>query len=141
MRHFPLGFHKDAGPAARATQAAQRQGKAWALADIMFAKYRALKPDNIESYAGEVGLDLDKFKTDLASDGIKNEVDSDMKAARQAGVRGTPSIFVNGMQYRGQRNVAGFKKVVEQELKKADALIKKGTPINQVYEKLSKSKS
>ncbi len=107
----------------------------------MFAKYRALKPDNIESYAGEVGLDLDKFKTDLASDGIKNEVDSDMKAARQAGVRGTPSIFVNGMQYRGQRNVAGFKKVVEQELKKADALIKKGTPINQVYEKLSKSKS
>jgi len=142
LRHYPLPFHKDAVPAARATQAALRQSqdKAWALADIMFAKYRALKPDNIEAYAGEAGLDVDKFKTDFASAEVKKEVDGDMKAARAAGVRGTPAIYVNGMQYRGPRNVEGFSQLIDEELKKADALIKKGTPIDKVYEKLSNSK-
>ncbi|RLB46267.1 MAG: hypothetical protein DRI90_27535 [Deltaproteobacteria bacterium] len=140
MRHYPLPMHPDAGPAARAMQAAKRQGKAWEMADILFANYRKLKPDDIAGYAGELSLDVEKFKTVFESDEVAKEVAGDTKAASRAGVRGTPTILVNGLKHRGPRTLEGFKPVIDGEIKKADALIKKGTPLAKVYEALSKSK-
>jgi predicted DsbA family dithiol-disulfide isomerase len=133
-------MHPDAGPAAKAMQAAKRQGKAWEMADVLFANYRKLKPDDITGYAGEVGLDVEKFKVDFASAEVGKEVAGDTKAASQAGVRGTPTILVNGLKHRGPRTLEGFKPVIDGEIKKADELIKKGTPIEKVYEALVKSK-
>jgi len=140
MRHYPLPFHKDAEPAARAMQAAKRQGKAWEMNEILFANYRKLKPDDIEGYAGEVGLDLDKFTEAMGSEAVKKEVKGDLDAARKAGVRGTPTILINGLKHRGPRTLEGFRPVIDGELKKADELIKKGTPLEKVYETLAKSK-
>ena len=134
-------MHPDAGPAARAMQAAGRQGKAWEMEEKLFEHMRELKPENLETYAGEVGLDVAKFKSDLESDAVKKEIDDDMAAGKSGGVRGTPSIFVNGQRFMGQRTLEGFKAVIDEEIKKADELIKKGTPIDKVYETLSKSSS
>ena len=138
LRHFPLPMHKEAEPAARATQAAHRQGKGFEMMDKIFANMRALSPADLEKYAGEVGLDVGKFKVDMESQAVKDEVANDTKAGRDAGVRGTPSIYVNGKRHQGQRTLEGFKPIVEEEIKAADELIKSGTPLEKVYETRAK---
>lgn len=112
------------------------------MADIIFKNMRALSDEQLEGYAKEIGLDVEQWKTDFASDAIKKEVADDLNAGRASGqVRGTPSIFVNGAKYAGPRTLDGFKPVIDGEIKKADALMKKGATIEQVYEKLSKGES
>ena len=138
MRHFPLGMHKDAEPAARAMQAAHRQKKGHEMADKIFANMRALTPEDLAKYAGEIGIDVGKFKVDLDSKEVKEEVEKDAQAGKDAGVRGTPSIFVNGKRFQGQRTLEGFKPLVEEEIKAADELIKSGTPLDKVYETRAK---
>ena len=138
LRHFPLPMHADAAGAARAVQAAKRQGKEWDLSHKIFENMRALKPADLETYAGGIGLNVDKFKADMADPAIAKQVEDDTAAGKAAGVRGTPSIFVNGRKYSGQRSLEGFKPVIDEEIKKADKLIQGGTPLDKVYEKLSK---
>lgn len=139
LRHFPLPSHGRAEPASRATQAAQRQGKGLEMADKIFANMKALTDDDLVKYATELGLDVDKFKTDFASPEVKDEVAKDAQAGRSAGVRGTPSIFVNGKRFTGQRTLDGFKPVIEEEIAAADALMKAGTSADKVYEARSKA--
>jgi predicted DsbA family dithiol-disulfide isomerase len=137
VRHFPLPSHQRAEPAARAMQAALRQGKGWEMEKLIFENMRQLSDEDILGFAKQLELDIDKFKTDYESEAIKKEVAEDLAAGRAAGVRGTPTIFVNGKRFSGPRSLEGFKPVVEEEIKKADALIQAGTPIDKVYEKLA----
>jgi predicted DsbA family dithiol-disulfide isomerase len=132
-------MHKEAEPAARAMQAAHRQGKGWEMNDKIFANMRALSNDNLMKYAEEVGLDLGKFKADFESAEVKDEVAKDTAAGKAAGVRGTPSIYVNGIRYQGDRSLAGFKPVIDAEIKAADELVAGGTPLEKVYEIRSKA--
>jgi predicted DsbA family dithiol-disulfide isomerase len=131
-------MHPNAEPAARAAQAAKRQGKEWEMTDKLFANFRELTPENIDKYAGELGLDLAKFKADMASEAVKKEIAVDMAAVQAAGVRGTPTILINGVRFTGPRTLDGMKPVIDAEIKKADELIGKGTPIEKVYETLAK---
>jgi predicted DsbA family dithiol-disulfide isomerase len=131
-------MHADAVGASRAVQAAKKQGKEWALVDKIFENMRQLKPADLETYAGAVGLDVTKFKADFESPAIAKQVDDDTAAGKAAGVRGTPTIFVNGRKYQGQRTLDGFRPTVEEEIKKADKLMQAGTPLEKVYEKLSR---
>jgi len=131
-------MHPDAEGAARAVQAAKKQGKEWALTDKLFENMRALKPADLEGYVGAVGLDVAKYKADFESPEIKKQVADDTEAGKTAGVRGTPSIYVNGRKYSGQRTLEGFKPTIDEEIKKADKLIQAGTPLEKVYEKLSR---
>ena len=113
------------------------------MTDIIFKNMRGgLADDALEGFAKELGLDVDQWKSDFASDAIAKEVQTDLAAAKGSGqVRGTPSIFVNGQKYGGQRSLEGFKPVIEAEIKKADALMEKGVSIDKVYEKLCKGGS
>ncbi len=133
-------MHKNAEPAARAMQAAKRQGKEWEMADKLFGNFRELTQENFDKWAGELKLDVAKFKADMESEAVKKEIQVDMAAVKAAGVRGTPSIFINGVKYRGQRTFDGFKPAIDAEIKKADALIAKGTAVSKVYETLAKGK-
>ena len=117
FKHFPLSFHKDARPAAKASMAAQEQGneKFWKMADKMLANQKALKPDNFKKWATEIGLDVKKFEADLKANdakyeaAIKQDMDTGSKSAR---VRGTPSIYVGGWQLQ-QRTVDGIKSLIK----------------------------
>lgn len=133
FRHFPIQSHAQAEPAARAMQAAHRQSKAFEMSAKIFGNMKGLNDGIYEGWAGELGLDVAKFKEDFSSQAIKDEVAGDAKAGRDAGVRGTPTIFVNGKRHTGPRSVEGFKPVVDQEIKAADELIKAGTPLDKVY--------
>jgi protein-disulfide isomerase len=133
----PLPFHDHAMDAATAFQAAGRQGsdKAWKLHDKMYENNTALTRADIEKYAGEAGLNVGKFKKDWDDPKIKAEVDQDSKAGTAAGANGTPTFFINGREVVGAQPADAFEKVIDDEIKKADELIKGGTPLKDVYKK------
>lgn len=127
-------MHPNAAPASRAMQAAAKQSKGLEMEEKLFENSRELTPEAIEGFASAVGLDVDKFKADIESDAVKKEVEDDLAAGRAAGVRGTPTILVNGSRFQGARTLEGFKAAIDEEIKAADELIKGGTPLEKVYE-------
>ncbi|MCA9540650.1 MAG: thioredoxin domain-containing protein, partial [Myxococcales bacterium] len=138
FKHNPLPFHNNAMGASQAAVAAGNQGKFWEMHDKLFANQRDLGADKLEGYAQELGLDLKRFKDDMASEATKKIIADDMALANQFGARGTPNFFVNGRQLIGAKPVDAFKKVIDEEIKKAEALIAKGTPRAQLYAELTK---
>jgi protein-disulfide isomerase len=111
FKQFPLSFHKSAALAAEASMAAHSQGKFWEYMELMFQNQQALGRADLEKYAAQAGLDMDKFKSALDSGTFKERVQEDMKLGSKVGVQGTPTIFVNGRKYEGSREES--KKMIE----------------------------
>ncbi|HET6147618.1 MAG TPA: thioredoxin domain-containing protein [Polyangia bacterium] len=135
FRHNPLPFHPDAPLASQAALEAEAQGKFWEMHDKLFANQQNIKRPDLERYATELGLDMGKFRTALDTSAHKNRIDADMKLAQQIGVQGTPNFFLNGRQVVGAQPYEEFKKVVDDEIARADKLLAAGTPSNQLYAK------
>ena len=87
--------------------------------DRLFANFRKLTRDNMIGWAREIGLDVEKFKTDLDSAKYKKVIDKDLADGEGAGVYGTPAFFVNGKLYNGPMNLAALKPILDAELKPA----------------------
>ena len=117
FKHNPLSFHKDAPLASEAALAAGAQGKFWEMHDKLFANQRALKRENLDAYAMELGLNVAQFKADLDSHKFKAQVDADLAQAAKLGVRGTPNFFVNGKKLTGARPFPSFKEKIDEALK------------------------
>lgn len=116
-KQFPLeSIHPNAKGASMAALAAGKQGKFWEMHEKLFANQRALQPEKLDGYAAEIGLNMEQFKSDMSSDEIKKAVNDDMRLARTVGVRGTPTIFVNGKLLRN-RSIEGFKEMIGEILK------------------------
>ena len=120
FKHFPLSFHKDAKPASKAALAARDAGGMdafWKMSEKLYANQRALTTENFSVWAKEIGLDVKKFEKTLADNDAKYEeeikADSEL-GAKEAKVRGTPSLFVNGWELR-QRSVDGVKQLVKEK--------------------------
>jgi protein-disulfide isomerase len=133
----PLPFHDHAMDAASAFQAAARQGpdKAWKLHDKMYENNTALTRPDLEKYAGEVGLNVGKLKQDWDDAKVKAEIAEDMKIGTALGATGTPTFYINGHEVVGAQEASAFEKIIDDEIKAADALLKKGTPLKDVYAK------
>jgi protein-disulfide isomerase len=121
--------------AAIALQAANRQGKAWAMHDKMFGNNKELARADLDKYAKDIGLDMAKFAKDMADPKVKDEVLADQKLGTSLGASGTPTFFINGRQLVGAQPFEQFKKLIDEEIGKADELIKAGTPLADVYKK------
>lgn len=137
LQNRPLEFHKRAEPAARAAMAAHQQGKFWEYHDLLFEKKKFEDPD-LEGYATELGLDMAKFKADMASPTIKEQVAQQDAACVKVGATGTPAFFVNGRKLSGAKPFPDFKVLIEEELAKAKKLVEAGTPRAEIYEKVLK---
>ena len=111
-------MHKFAYKAATAALAANAQGKFWEFHSKLFKNYKAMNDDKIQDIAKELGLNMDKFNKDMQSPAIKSLIERDLDNGRQAGVRGTPTIFINGKTLR-IRSLPEIYQVIEAELKKA----------------------
>ncbi|HJX53709.1 MAG TPA: thioredoxin domain-containing protein [Polyangia bacterium] len=133
FKHFPLPFHEEAMPAAIAAVAAGQQGRFWEMHDKLFANQQKLDAASLAKYAQEIGLDLPRFKADLASPETKAVVEADIKQAKQFGVEGTPSFFVNGRVFAGAYPLDSFKIVLGEEMKRVDARLQSGTPRAELY--------
>jgi protein-disulfide isomerase len=97
FRHFPLTeVHPHALMAAQAAEAAGAQGKFWPMHDLLFENQTHLKPQNLHSYAERLGLDMARYTAEMDDEIYLQRVREHMESARESGVRGTPTFFVNG---------------------------------------------
>jgi protein-disulfide isomerase len=117
FKQFPLvQIHPNAMNAAKASVAAQKQGKFWEMHDILFKNSRKLQPEDIKKYAQEIGLNVAKFEKDMESPEVAKQIDEDMALARRAAVQGTPTIFVGGKRLMN-RSMEGYKAMIDPALK------------------------
>jgi len=116
-KFFPLRNHQFGMKASVAAWAAGEQGKFWQMHDLIFANYSKLSDSKFDEFAKKIGLDMDRFKSDLKNPEGQKLIQEDMQNGRTAGVRGTPTIFINGKLLKN-RNLAGMKKIIDAELRK-----------------------
>jgi protein-disulfide isomerase len=100
FREFPLPMHAHAREAAYAAEAAGLQGRFWQMHDLLFREQPVWSnsPDArtlFNAYAGMLQLDLDRFKRDMDSSDVIQQVETDQQRGAQIGVRTTPTIFLN----------------------------------------------
>ncbi|MFO0660390.1 MAG: thioredoxin domain-containing protein [Polyangiaceae bacterium] len=137
----PLPMHKNAKPAALAAQAvfaAKGNDAFWKFHKLAFENNRALTAENLEKWAGEVGVDAATFKKFNADAAVAAKVDEDMKLADKIGSRGTPHFYINGVELSGAQPIEKFKEVIDAQLAKAEAKIKSGTKADKVYAEMVK---
>lgn len=104
-------------PAAKAALAAGRQGKFWEYHDKVFENYSKLNEEAFKQFASGLDLDMVRFNNDRSSPEIASLITRDMREASRIGVRGTPTIFINGKRLN-QRSLEAFSAAIENELKK-----------------------
>jgi protein-disulfide isomerase len=141
-RNNPLPFHQQAMPAAEFALEAFEQGgseKFWKAHEKLFANQQKLARENLDQYAQELGLDLTKYKAAMDNHTHKAKIEADQQMAAKFEARGTPAFFINGRFLSGAQPLDRFKDIIDDELKRADALVKSGVAKNQVYAALTKN--
>jgi len=124
FKQFPLDIHSQAGVAAEAALAAHAQGKFWPMHDKLYVGFREISQQKILEWAQEIGLDVVRFTMDLKSGKYKATVEKEEAQGEQAGVLGTPTLFVNGKHFNGPIESDLLEKVIQTELKNAPARTK-----------------
>ena len=120
FRDFPIdSLHPQARKAAEAARCAQDQGKFWDYHDALFANASKLGPEQLKTYAQQVGLDLPSFERCLASGTHAAAVQKSVDEGMRLGVTGTPAFFINGELVSGAQPVESFARVIERELARA----------------------
>jgi protein-disulfide isomerase len=117
FKNFPLKSHKYAEKAATAAMAAARQNKFWEFHDRLFDDYKNLNDNMVRQIAQDLNLDLDKFDKDWKDPAIARKVKNDAREGNKAGVRGTPTVFINGRRLK-KRSLDGFSVMIDEELQK-----------------------
>jgi formate-nitrite transporter family protein len=102
FRHFPLTeIHPHALAAARAAEAASRQGRYWEMHEILYHRQQALADADLREYALELGLDLARFDSDFEGEAVLERIHRDVSSGLASGeVMGTPTLFIDGALHR-----------------------------------------
>lgn len=123
VRHFPIaGSHKFAQMAASYAEAAAKQDKFWEMHDKIFEgqkQWERMADASVafNSYAEEIGLDMEKLEADRTSEEVKAIINADFKAAQDAGAQGTPTFVLNGERIeRVENTVEAFSKLLDEAL-------------------------
>ena len=114
FRHFPLtDIHLHALAASRAAEATAMQGRFWEMHDKLYHRQKALEDDDLRRYALELGLDLDRFDEDGASDRAFERIKRDVRSGIASGeVLGTPTLFIDGVLHPGGYDAESLIKAV-----------------------------
>ena len=117
LKNFPLSFHQEAKPAAKAVLAAKEQGKYWEMVDAILEDNSALNADKYQQLAKKIGLNVDKFNKDLKANDAAYEkaLQDDITLAGKVNVRGTPAFYLNGRMI--QPDMATMKAAIDAALK------------------------
>ncbi len=117
FKNYPLPSHPYARSAALAALAANEQGKFWEYHEKLFANQAAFNENKFQEFAVQLGLDMEKFKRDMASPALQKIIDRDINEARRLGVRGVPMVYVNGRPLE-ERSPRGLQVMIDAELTK-----------------------
>lgn len=138
-KDMPLSFHNRAVPAATlAREARAQRGDAafWAMHDSLFADVKSLEDADLEARATQQRLDVKAAMAAVASNKHAAGIEDDTDLGDELRAQGTPHFFVNGRRLVGAQPIDRFKALVDEEMKKAEALVKAGVPAAQVYDKI-----
>jgi len=125
FRNFPISsLHPNTLAAHRAAEAAALQDKFWDMYDLLFARHdswaaatsgttpqQAIKI--FESYAQEIGLDMDKYRTDAAGQEVSSRIAQDMDSGTALGINSTPTLLLNGERIRIPQTVDELKQLIQ----------------------------
>ena len=109
-KDFPLSFHKQAKNASKAALSAGEQGKYFEMHDLIFK-------EKFKGYAVKLDLDMERFMKDFKSNKYDAQIQRDIALGQSVGVRGTPTLFMNGKRM-GARSFDAFKTLIEGYSKK-----------------------
>ena len=117
FKNYPLRNHKFAMKAAVAALAAGSEGKFWEFHDELYKNYNKLSDQKIREIALGLGFDQAEFEKKMNDPRITAMIRQDLQDGAQAGVRGTPTIFINGRRLKN-RSLQGFQAAIDKELQR-----------------------
>lgn len=118
FRNFPLPQHKNALIAAEAAEAAGEQSKYWDMFDLLYEKQNEWAEESkaleiFTGYAKDIGLDTDKFESEVIDKKYSDWINQDINDATSLGVNSTPTIFINNIKYQGVITVEELKQAID----------------------------
>ncbi len=117
FKNFPIRRHAFSEKAAAAALVAHGYGKFWQYHDRLFAAdvFGKINDRKLADIAAEIGIDPKAFENGMRNPEILAKVQRDAADGQRAGVRGTPTIFINGRQLK-TRSLDGFQEIIDREL-------------------------
>lgn len=115
-RNFPLDYHQNSTKAAYAAEAAGKQAKFWEMHNLLFDNQDKLSDTVYSDFAKQLGLNLDQFNNDRGSQEIYDKVQADLDQGQTLNLGGTPTFYINNVEYTGQYSLAGFKAEIDKIL-------------------------
>jgi protein-disulfide isomerase len=114
FRHFPLTeIHPHALAAAAAAEAVALQGRFWDMHELLFHRQHALEDDDLRLYAAQLEIDLERFDHDRVGTDAWGRIGRDVESGIASGeVRGTPTLFIDGVVHRGGFDAATLMEVL-----------------------------
>lgn len=126
FRHYPLNtIHPNAFIGSRAAEAAGKQGKFFEMHDLLYENQEAWSAGGnptevLNGYAGQLGLNVDQFKTDMMSAATAATINADIKEGQAAGANSTPTFVLQGKKIEeNPRSIDDFKKLIDEAIKNA----------------------
>src|SRR2546430_5081139 len=143
FKHNPLPMHPDAPYAAKASIAADKQGKFWQMHDKLFEannsrQQDALKQDKVDAMAREIGVDMERYQRDVNAPETAQVIREDQAQAAKLGANGTPHFFIDGARVSGAMPYESFKAVIDGQVQRANAALASGVQKKDLYEYLIK---
>ncbi|MBI2898340.1 MAG: thioredoxin domain-containing protein [Deltaproteobacteria bacterium] len=137
----PMPFHDAAMPAAEAAMAAHAQRKFFEMHERLLeaGAEQALERTTFDRIAAEIGLDMARFRADLDSHAHRSAIEAEQAQTVRLGARGAPAFFLNGRKLRGAQPIEGFRRVIDEEERRAREVLRRQRPRpGQLYELLTR---
>jgi protein-disulfide isomerase len=115
FKHFPLKNNPGSVIVSQASQAAHRQGKFWEMYERLFSDMNRQGMEDLLRHASEIGLDLERFKSDLEDPTLIRIVERDKMEGVRANVNGVPTLFINGKIYHFRHDEEFLKDMINEE--------------------------
>jgi protein-disulfide isomerase len=135
FKNQPLPFHKKAQAAAEAALCAMDQGKFWEMEERLFTNQQSIGADQLPEHAKAIGLDVAKWQSCMDARKFKAHIEADQDDAAKVQATGTPAFYINGRKLSGAQPFDAFKKLIDEEMTKAQALVQSGTAAKDVFAK------
>jgi len=124
-KNFPLKKFKFSKIAAVAAMAAHQQDRFWHFHDRLFENHNKLNDEKVRDIAKTLDLDMAAFDSAQKKSATISMVNRDMREGIRHGVKGTPTVFINGRKLE-TRDINGFHDAIKKALEKKAAALSSG---------------